>query len=85
MWAPRIARAWFDRDGVDLIMEVANSGVALAVAGVAKEKNKVYINTGAATSDLTGAQCNANTHALGVRHLHAGEVDRRRDGEGRRR
>ena len=56
-----IARSWFDRDGVDLVTEVANSGVALAVAGVAKEKNKVYINSGAATSDLTGAQCNANT------------------------
>jgi branched-chain amino acid transport system substrate-binding protein len=56
-----VARQWFDRDGVDVIVEVANSGVALAVAGVAKEKNKVYLNTGAATSDLTGAQCNANT------------------------
>ncbi len=56
-----IARQWFDRDGVDMLIEVANSGVALAVANVAKEKNKVYINTGAATSDLTGAQCNANT------------------------
>ena len=42
-------------------MEVANSGVALAVANVAKEKNKVYLNTGAATSDLTAAACNANT------------------------
>jgi branched-chain amino acid transport system substrate-binding protein len=56
-----IARQWFDRDGVDLIVEVANSGVALAVANVAKEKNKVYINSGAATSDLTGSACNANT------------------------
>jgi branched-chain amino acid transport system substrate-binding protein len=56
-----VARQWFDRDGVDLIVEVANSGVALAVAGVAKEKNKVYINSGSATSDLTGSQCNANT------------------------
>lgn len=56
-----IARQWFDRDGVDLIVEVANSGVALAVAGVAKEKNKVYLNSGAATSDLTAAACNANT------------------------
>jgi branched-chain amino acid transport system substrate-binding protein len=56
-----IARQWFDRDGVDLIVEVANSGVALAVAGVAKEKNKVYLNSGAATSDLTAASCNANT------------------------
>ncbi len=56
-----VARQWFDRDGVDIIVEVANSGVALAVAGIAKEKNKVYINTGAATSDLTGSACNANT------------------------
>src|SRR5580658_163075 len=56
-----VARQWFDRDGVDMIVEVANSGVALAVAGVAKEKNKVYVNTGAATSDLTGSACNANT------------------------
>ncbi len=55
-----IARQWFD-SGVDAIFEVANSGVALAVAGVAKDKNKVYLNSGAATSDLTGAQCNANT------------------------
>ena len=56
-----IAKQWFDRDGVDMICEVANSGVGLAVAGIAKEKNKVYLNSGAATSDLTGAQCNANT------------------------
>ncbi len=56
-----VARQWFDRDGVDMIVEVANSAVALAVAGVAKEKNKVYLNCGAATSDLTGTQCNANT------------------------
>ncbi len=56
-----IARQWFDRDGVDIIVEVANSAVALAVGGVARDKNKVYINSGAATSDLTAAACNANT------------------------
>jgi branched-chain amino acid transport system substrate-binding protein len=56
-----VARQWFDRDGVDLIVEVANSGVALAVAAVAQEKNKVYVNSGSATSDLTGKSCNANT------------------------
>jgi branched-chain amino acid transport system substrate-binding protein len=56
-----VARQWFDRDGVDVIVEVANSGVALAVAGVAREKNKVYLNSGAASSDLTGKSCNANT------------------------
>ena len=55
-----IARQWFDQ-GVDLIVEVANSGVALAVAGVAKDKNKVYLNSGAASSDLTGMYCNPNT------------------------
>ena len=56
-----VARQWFDRDGVDMLVEVANSGVAIAVAGVAREKNKVYLNTGAATSDLTSKDCNANT------------------------
>jgi branched-chain amino acid transport system substrate-binding protein len=56
-----VARQWYDRDGVDLIVEVANSAVGLAVAGVAKEKNKVYINTGAATSAMTGPSCNSNT------------------------
>ncbi len=56
-----LARQWFDRDGVDVILEVANSAVGLAVAGVAKDKNKVYLNSGSATSDLTGSACNANT------------------------
>ena len=46
---------------MDAIFDVPNSAVGLAVAGVAKDKNKVYANSGAATSDLTGAQCNANT------------------------
>ena len=55
-----IARQWYD-DGVNLIVEVANSGVALAVAGVAKDKNGVFLDSGAATSDLTGSLCNANT------------------------
>ncbi len=56
-----IARQWFDREGVDMLIDVPNSGVGLALLGVAKEKNKVYINTGAASSDLTGPQCNANS------------------------
>lgn len=56
-----VARQWYDQDGVDLIVEVANSGVGLAVAGVTHDKNKAYVNSGAATSELTGAQCNANT------------------------
>ena len=52
-----IARQWFDRDGVDLIMDVNTSSVALAVNQVCKEKDRAYINTGAATADLTGPQC----------------------------
>ena len=56
-----VARQWFDRNGVDVILEGSNSGEALAVAGVAREKNKVFLDSGAATSDLTGTQCNANT------------------------
>ena len=56
-----IARQWFDREGVDIILDVPTSSVALAVNGVCKEKNKAYINTGAATTDLTGAQCTPST------------------------
>ncbi len=56
-----VARQWFDRDGVDMVLDLANSAVSLAVAGVAKEKNKVCISTGAATSDMTGKACNSNT------------------------
>ena len=56
-----IARQWFDVDKVDTIVDVPNSGVALAVNNVVKEKNGVYINSGAATSDLTNAQCSPNT------------------------
>src|SRR6202051_4092948 len=56
-----IARQWFDVEKVDIIVDVPNSGVALAVNNVVKEKNGVYINSGAATSDLTNAQCSPNT------------------------
>ena len=56
-----IARQWADVDKVDAIVDVPNSGVALAVNNVAKEKNLVYINSGAASSDLTNAQCTPNT------------------------
>lgn len=55
-----IARQWYDQ-GVDVIIDVPTSSVGLAVNNVAREKNKAYINTGSATSDLTGAQCSPNT------------------------
>ena len=56
-----IARQWYDVDKVDVIVDVPNSGVALAVNNVTKEKNKIFLNSGAASSDLTNAQCTPNT------------------------
>ena len=55
-----IARQWFDVDHVDAILDVPTSSVALAVADVAREKNKVFLISGAASSDLTGAKCSPN-------------------------
>ncbi len=56
-----LARQWFDVDGVDMIVDVPNSGVALAVNEVAREKNKVFLVSGAASSDLTGPKCSPDT------------------------
>ena len=56
-----IATKWYDVDKVDLIVDVPNSGVALAIAKVTADKNKVFIDSGAATSDLTGKACTPNT------------------------
>ena len=56
-----IARQWIDNEKVDLITDTPNSGVALAVSNLAKEKNSIVLNSGAATADLTGKACNANT------------------------
>jgi branched-chain amino acid transport system substrate-binding protein len=55
-----IARQWFDRDGVDLLLDVPTSSVALALQSVVREKNKVYINSGGASAALTGEQCSPN-------------------------
>ncbi len=55
------AREWFDRREVDAIIDVNNSAVGLAVSGVAREKNKVFLASGASTAALTGAQCSPNT------------------------
>src|SRR3954468_12439692 len=49
-----IARQWYDQDGVDVILDVPTSSVALAVSQITKEKNKVFINSGAGSTDLTG-------------------------------
>jgi branched-chain amino acid transport system substrate-binding protein len=55
-----LARQWYDQ-GVDLIIDVPNSAVALSIAGIAGDKNKVFIATSSGTSKLTGSNCNALT------------------------
>src|SRR5438094_18028 len=52
-----IATQWFDNDGVDVIVDVPTSSVALAVQDVARERKKVFLISGAAASDLTGKAC----------------------------
>jgi branched-chain amino acid transport system substrate-binding protein len=56
-----IAKQWIDVEKVDVFVDLASSGVGLAVANVAKERNVVNLNSGSASSDLTGAQCSPNT------------------------
>jgi branched-chain amino acid transport system substrate-binding protein len=58
--AVSIARQWFDRDGVDMLLDVPTSSVALALQSVVREKNKVFLDSGAASSALTGEQCSPN-------------------------
>lgn len=78
-----IARRWFDVEGVDMVIDLPNSAVALAVSDIAREKNKVVIGSGAGTALLTGAKCSpnfvhwtydtwANGHALARGVLAAG-------------
>src|SRR5712671_7746196 len=56
-----IARHWFDVDKVDAIADVPTSSVALAVNEIIRDKNKVFLAVGPATSDLTGKACSPNT------------------------
>jgi branched-chain amino acid transport system substrate-binding protein len=56
-----ISRQWIDNEKVDAIADTPNSGVALAVNNVVREKNAVLLNSGAATADLTGKACTPNT------------------------
>lgn len=71
--ASNIARQWYDTEQVDSIMELTTSSVALAVQALSKEKSKITMTTGAATTELTGVQCSPygfhwayDTHALAV-------------------
>ena len=56
-----IARQWYDADKVDVIVDSPNSGVALAVSNITKEKGKAFLDSGAGSSDLTGKACSPNT------------------------
>jgi branched-chain amino acid transport system substrate-binding protein len=56
-----IARQWYDVDKVDLIVDVPNSGVALAINQITRDKGKAFIVSSAASSDLTGKACSPNT------------------------
>ncbi|MBS0560054.1 MAG: ABC transporter substrate-binding protein [Proteobacteria bacterium] len=60
-----IARKWIDEDGVDMLLDIGNSAAAIAVEGLLKEKNRIGIITGAASSDITGKFCNNNTFHWG--------------------
>src|SRR5262245_32578224 len=57
----QIARQWYDAEKVDMILDVPNSGVALAVNQITRDKKKTFIVSSAATSDLTGKACSPNT------------------------
>ena len=56
-----MARQWIDVDKVDAVVDTPNSGVALAVSALMKEKNAILINSGGASADLTGKACTPNT------------------------
>src|SRR5262245_37467766 len=56
-----VVRTWIDVDKVDVIVDVPTSSVALAVNQIVRDKNKVFLLSGAAASDLTGPQCTPNT------------------------
>jgi branched-chain amino acid transport system substrate-binding protein len=56
-----IATSWFDIEKVDVIVDLPNSAIALAVSDIARQKNKLFLAVATATSNLTGAKCNGNT------------------------
>src|SRR5690348_13216007 len=56
-----IARNWYDNDKVDAIFDVPTSSVALPISALTREKNKIHINSGGGSSDITGPACSPNT------------------------
>ena len=83
--AVSISRQWFDRDGVDMILDVTTSSVALAGQSVVKEKNKVFLGIQSGHGCINRRTVFAQFHPLDLRHLYAVEVHGRRNGEGWRR
>jgi len=63
--ASTVARKWIDEDGVDLVMDLGSSAAAIAVQNIVREKNKIIIVTGAASSEITGRFCNPNSFHWG--------------------
>jgi branched-chain amino acid transport system substrate-binding protein len=74
--ASAIARQWYDSDGVDMIIDLPTSAIALAVMELSKDRQKIVIVTEAASSDITGKRCSpftahwtydtyANAHTVG--------------------
>ncbi|HEY8334779.1 MAG TPA: ABC transporter substrate-binding protein [Tardiphaga sp.] len=61
-----IVRKWFDVDGVDMVADVSNSAVGLAIQSLARDKNKIAVYAAVATTELTGKQCSRN----GLAWLH---------------
>ncbi|WP_408636303.1 ABC transporter substrate-binding protein [Pelagibacterium flavum] len=59
--ASNIARQWYDEEGVHAIFDVPTSSAALAVNEITREKDRIFINSGAGSADLTGSQCSPNT------------------------
>lgn len=60
-----IARQWYDTEGVDAIFDISQSAIALGIQTLAREKNKIIIFTGAASTDLTGKACSPNGFSWG--------------------
>ncbi|MBN8986742.1 MAG: ABC transporter substrate-binding protein [Rhizobiales bacterium] len=61
-----IVRKWFDVDGVDMVADVSNSAVGLAIQSLARDKNKIVVYSAVATTELSGKQCSRN----GLAWLH---------------
>jgi branched-chain amino acid transport system substrate-binding protein len=71
------AREWFDRENVDMVTDLTNSSVAFAVIDLARQRNKIAIATGPASSEITNAKCTPvsvqyvyDTYALGRATAH---------------